>query len=199
MAFLAWLALAAGVLLVYSARKGTSPGKTLGALLRGESPPAPDYPIEGLGEANTTVGAAVGSVLSQVIGAGVPGASGLIRPLPGRVTSPYGMRGGRMHYGIDIPASTGTPVRAAAAGKVIEEGRAGTAGLRVKIAHPNGWKTKYHHFSKSAVKKGDQVVQGQVIGYVGATGNASGPHLHFEVQVPPGSTNVNPDTVLPKA
>jgi murein DD-endopeptidase MepM/ murein hydrolase activator NlpD len=173
--FLAWIALAAGTLLVFSARRGTSP---LRALLSGEPIPAPTYPIEGVEGLPKATGEASrnGSVLVS--------AAGLTRPVPGAITSGFGMRGVRMHYGVDIPAPHGTPIRAAMAGTVNRVAYdPGGAGNYVRVSHPNGWMTKYFHMSTQAAQVGQPVTAGQVIGYVGSTGNASGPHLHFELWI----------------
>jgi murein DD-endopeptidase MepM/ murein hydrolase activator NlpD len=110
-------------------------------------------------------------------------ASGFIWPVSGPVVSPFGMRWGRMHEGIDISAGTGTPVAAAAAGTVISVGYMGGYGNLVVIDHGGGLATAYAHLSGYAVGSGQSVSQGQVVGYVGCTGHCYGPHLHFEVRV----------------
>jgi murein DD-endopeptidase MepM/ murein hydrolase activator NlpD len=112
-----------------------------------------------------------------------PSAGGLIWPVNGPVTSPFGMRWGRMHEGIDIGASYGTPIRAAAGGRVIIAGWVSGYGNVVYIDHGGGLSTGYAHQSRMAVSVGQEVSQGQVIGYVGCTGHCFGPHLHFEVRV----------------
>ena len=116
-------------------------------------------------------------------GGGSPSASGLIWPVLGPVTSPFGVRWGRMHEGIDIAAPTGTAIRAAAGGTVIHAGWLGGYGNLVIIDHGNGIATAYGHQSSVAVGSGQAVAQGQTIGYVGSTGHSTGPHLHFEVRV----------------
>lgn len=102
-------------------------------------------------------------------------------PTRGRFTSGYGYRWGRMHRGIDIAASVGTPIKAADGGKVTEAGWAGTYGYMVEIDHGNGFKTRYAHASKLLVKVGDKVYKGQHIANVGNTGRSTGAHLHLEV------------------
>ena len=102
-------------------------------------------------------------------------------PTRGSLSSRYGMRGGRMHKGVDIAASVGTPIYAADGGKVVFAGWKGSYGYLVEINHGNGYVTRYAHCSSINVKVGDRVVKGQLIARVGATGNATGPHLHFEV------------------
>ncbi len=104
-------------------------------------------------------------------------------PLKGTLTSTFGSRDGRQHDGIDIGATRGTPILAAADGKVVfsDWGPKGY-GLMVIIKHPNHLTTVYAHNSKNWVKKNDTVKQGQRIASVGTTGRSSGPHLHFEVR-----------------
>lgn len=104
----------------------------------------------------------------------------------------------KAHRGIDYAAKTGTPVVAAGNGKVTHATYNKYNGNYVFIQHGNGIVTKYLHFSKRAVKKGQRVKQGQVIGYVGATGLAAGPHLHYEFLL--NGVHRNPRTVkLPDA
>jgi murein DD-endopeptidase MepM/ murein hydrolase activator NlpD len=119
-----------------------------------------------------------------------PSAAGLIWPVNGPVTSPFGMRWGRMHEGIDIGVPEGTPIHAAASGRVIYAGWMSGYGNLVAIDHGNGLSTAYGHQSRIAVSNGQTVSQGQVIGYVGCTGHCFGPHLHFEVRI--NGTPVDP-------
>jgi murein DD-endopeptidase MepM/ murein hydrolase activator NlpD len=119
-----------------------------------------------------------------------PSASGFIWPVNGPVTSPFGMRWGRMHTGIDIGVPYGTPIHAAASGRVIYAGWMDGYGNLVFIDHGRGISTGYAHQSSIAVSNGQSVTQGQVIGYVGCTGHCFGPHLHFEVRV--NGTPVDP-------
>jgi murein DD-endopeptidase MepM/ murein hydrolase activator NlpD len=112
-----------------------------------------------------------------------PSAAGLIWPVSGPVTSPFGWRWGRMHTGIDIGVPYGTPIHAAAAGTVIYATWMDGYGNLVVIDHGGGLATAYAHQSQIAVSYGQQVGQGDVIGYVGCTGHCFGPHLHFEVRV----------------
>jgi murein DD-endopeptidase MepM/ murein hydrolase activator NlpD len=91
----------------------------------------------------------------------------------------------RAHKGIDFAAPTGTPIKAAGSGRVVSRGRNGGYGNAVVLAHSNGVTTLYGHMSRFAkgVGVGDRVQQGQVIGYVGMTGLASGPHVHYEYRI----------------
>jgi murein DD-endopeptidase MepM/ murein hydrolase activator NlpD len=95
------------------------------------------------------------------------------------------LRRWRAHEGIDYAANTGTPVRAVAEGSVVRAGWSGGYGQMVEIRHPDGVVTRYGHLSRIAagVKAGSTVSQGDVIGAVGRTGLATGPHLHFELRV----------------
>jgi murein DD-endopeptidase MepM/ murein hydrolase activator NlpD len=112
-----------------------------------------------------------------------PSSSGLVWPVGGAVTSPFGWRWGRMHEGIDIGVGFGTPIQAAGPGTVIYCGWEGGYGNLVVIDHGGGLATAYAHQSSIAVSCGQQVAQGQTIGYVGSTGHSTGPHLHFEVRI----------------
>lgn len=120
-----------------------------------------------------------------------------IRPTTGRITSPYGSRWGSFHYGVDIGNKRGTPIIAAASGKVIKvvnyckEGSSscgGRYGNYITIQHSNGTKTRYAHLGSVLVSIGQQVSQGQLIAKMGNTGRSTGPHLHFEVIKSNGST-----------
>lgn len=108
-------------------------------------------------------------------------------PVHGRVSSPFGERYHpilgyvRMHKGVDLAAAAGTPIVAAADGKVVKAGWHGGYGEQVEIAHPSGLETSYGHMSRIAAHIGQVVAKGQVIGWVGSTGLATGPHVHFEV------------------
>jgi murein DD-endopeptidase MepM/ murein hydrolase activator NlpD len=112
-----------------------------------------------------------------------PSAAGFIWPVNGPVTSGFGMRWGRMHEGIDIGVGYGTPIHAAAAGRVVYAGWMSGYGNLVAIDHGGGISTAYGHQSSIAVSLGAVVAQGQTIGYVGCTGHCFGPHLHFEVRI----------------
>ncbi len=110
-------------------------------------------------------------------------AAGFIWPVRGVITSGYGYRWGRMHTGIDIAAPSGTPIGAAKEGEVIYADWLGGYGQLVAVDHGDSVVTLYAHQSKMAVAEGQEVAQGQVIGYVGTTGHSTGNHLHFEVRI----------------
>ena len=104
-------------------------------------------------------------------------------PVSGVLTSGFGSRWGTTHKGIDLGAPAGTPVHASDGGVVTFAGwNSGGYGYLVKISHGNGLETYYAHNSSVAVSAGDRVYQGQVISYVGSTGDSTGNHLHFEVR-----------------
>jgi murein DD-endopeptidase MepM/ murein hydrolase activator NlpD len=108
-------------------------------------------------------------------------------PVGGRVTSGFGERFHpilgyeRFHAGVDLRAAAGTPIVAAADGRVVSAGWRGGYGRAVAIAHSGGVESRYGHMSRIAAYPGELVHRGQVIGYVGSTGLSTGPHLHFEV------------------
>lgn len=116
---------------------------------------------------------------------------GLLRmPIDGaRISSTFGMRFhpilnfSRLHAGTDFAAGTGTPILASASGRVVRSGWGGGYGNVVMIDHGKGVSTRYAHMSKLIAKAGTQVRQGEVIGLVGSSGLATGPHLHYEVWV----------------
>jgi murein DD-endopeptidase MepM/ murein hydrolase activator NlpD len=105
------------------------------------------------------------------------------------------MRWGRLHPGIDIGVPIGTPIHAAKAGVVIYASWMSGYGNFVIIDHGGGFSTAYGHQSRLAVTVGEQVSQGQVIGFSGDTGNSTGPHLHFETRV--NGIPENPMNFLP--
>lgn len=113
-----------------------------------------------------------------------------IWPTAGKISSSFGQRDGRQHHGVDIPRPKGSPIHAAKGGVVIAAGWNGDYGKTVDISHGNGVVTRYAHCSKITVKRGDKVEKGELIGHVGDTGRASGPHLHYEVRI--GGRPVNP-------
>jgi murein DD-endopeptidase MepM/ murein hydrolase activator NlpD len=113
-------------------------------------------------------------------------------PARGEFTSGYGMRWGRLHKGIDIAGPIGTPILAAAAGKVLTAGWAEDGfGNKVEIQHPDGTITLYAHTSRVLTKAGAIVNQGQEIAEMGSTGSSTGPHLHFQIH-PSGKDAIDP-------
>ena len=106
-----------------------------------------------------------------------------VNPMPhGAVTSCYGPRWGTMHAGIDLAADAGEPIQSVGAGEVVAAGWVFSGyGISVVVDHGNGYLTHYAHMNKTAVKVGQKVRAGTVLGYEGSTGDSTGPHLHFEV------------------
>ena len=117
-------------------------------------------------------------------------------PVDGRLLSPYGGRSdpfsgeGAMHTGVDLTASTGTPVRATADGVVAFAEWSGRYGQLVVVDHGNGMQTYYAHLSRFEVISGQEIRRGDIVGKSGSTGRTTAPHLHYEVRI--GGTPVNP-------
>jgi murein DD-endopeptidase MepM/ murein hydrolase activator NlpD len=130
-----------------------------------------------------------GKQVVWINGDGVGGeqSQGMSMPVNGRVTSGFGSRFHpilgyvRMHAGLDLAAGYGSPIVAAADGRVLSAGWAGGYGQMVRIAHAGSIQTMYGHMSRIIARSGAFVRQGQLIGYVGSTGLSTGPHLHYEV------------------
>jgi murein DD-endopeptidase MepM/ murein hydrolase activator NlpD len=122
-----------------------------------------------------------------------------VRPSYASVVSPYGMRWGRMHKGIDFGANYGDSIRSVGDGVVVGAGYQGDEsgyGQITIIRHSNGYYSAYAHQSSVVVSVGDRVHAGEVIGYVGSTGHSTGPHLHFEMRTEAHSGQINPLTWL---
>ena len=132
----------------------------------------------------------------------VTGNGTFTHPCPGYsyISSPFGYReqplagASTNHKGIDYAAGTGTPIYAAAAGTVVSAGYSGNAGKMIVINHGNGLTTYYMHCNDLYVSAGQSVSKGQNIAAVGTTGNSTGPHLHFQVNL--NGTPVNPANYL---
>jgi murein DD-endopeptidase MepM/ murein hydrolase activator NlpD len=118
----------------------------------------------------------------------------LLQPVAGPIGDGFGPRGNRFHAGIDIPAAKGTPVAAAAGGRVVFAAVGEGFGKLVVLEHGNGVRTRYAHLSRITVRVGQFVKARATVGLVGATGEATGPHLHFEVLV--RGANVDPLSAL---
>lgn len=123
-----------------------------------------------------------------------PAATGRwVRPCVGAMTSDYGQRWGRMHRGIDLCGRYGITIVAASDGVVISAARMSDYGIQIQIRHASGAVTSYSHMSALLVR-GGRVSAGTPIGRTGATGNVTGPHLHFEVKI--GGSQVDPTSYL---
>lgn len=115
--------------------------------------------------------------------------TGFISSSFGTRVSPFG-RGSQFHKGLDIGNRVGTPIIAPADGTAIMAGHDGAYGISVELNHGGGIVTKYAHMQRAAVKQGEWVRRGQVLGYIGMTGRTTGPHLHYEVRL--NGVPVNP-------
>lgn len=113
----------------------------------------------------------------------VAGAPDFIAPVDGLKTSGFsaGGIGYRKHDGVDLSMPYGAPIRATASGEVIEARTYGAYGMIVRVDHGGGWHSMYAHLSRFHVKPGYRVRAGDIIGEIGTSGNATGPHLHFEI------------------
>ena len=146
---------------------------------------------------NSGGGSSGGSEGGSGGGGGQTSSSGWLTPVSGyRITSVFGMRwhpvhgGYRMHNGVDMACSQGTPIYATRSGKVTTATYEKNAGYYVSINHGDGFSSVYMHMTHYVVKSGTYVSQGQLIGYVGSTGASTGPHLHFGISY--NGSYVNP-------
>ena len=136
--------------------------------------------------------AKVRAALQRAAGGGPvrQGSGSLVWPVNGSIVSPFGQRWGRLHAGVDIAASAGTPIRAADSGKVVLLGWTGGYGNYTCVQHNASLSTCYAHQSSYSTSMGASVSKGQVIGSVGCTGHCFGDHLHFETRT--GGNPVDP-------
>ena len=128
--------------------------------------------------ANSTDNARLRSVTTTSRGGSV---SNFLWPSVGRITSTFGPRNGGFHHGLDIAAPKGSEIKAARCGRVEFVGWLNVYGRTVIIDHGNGYQTLYAHNDQFLVEEGQYVVAGEKIATIGATGNTTGPHLHFEI------------------
>ncbi|HAR40763.1 MAG TPA: hypothetical protein DCR68_05400 [Coprothermobacter sp.] len=142
------------------------------------------------------VSAEIQRMLSSTKLSSTANSTGFIKPMSGVVTSPFGWRinpltgrGKDFHTGIDVANQYGTPIKASRTGVVIWAGWKTGYGLCVIMDHQDGYGTVYAHMSRIAVKSGQKVSAGTVVGYEGSTGWATGPHLHFEIRIQGEPTN----------
>lgn len=132
------------------------------------------------------VGGSEGGVVGS--GSGVVGTTGWMAPADGPIVSGFGPRkspggiGSTNHKGVDIDGRTGDPVRAARDGRVTYAGNSGGYGLRVDVDHGGGFASRYAHLSSITTRVGRTVRAGELLGRMGATGTATGDHLHFEIR-----------------
>jgi murein DD-endopeptidase MepM/ murein hydrolase activator NlpD len=141
-------------------------------------------------EAAAAAKAAAKAKAAAAAAAALAKAHAWVRPNYGGISSPFGHRWGRMHEGVDLAGGYGSPILAATSGTVLYAGPESGYGRVVKILDWDGTQTWYGHMSRFLVKAGDKVSPGQEIAIVGAAGDATGPHLHFEVRI--GGQPVDP-------
>lgn len=153
--------------------------------------------IEELESHNSELEAELDRIINSVAGGtgsnenieSLPGESGFLRPISGRITSYYGYRVNpvtgqyKLHKGIDYAGNYGDPIKASKSGVVEYSGWISGYGNTIILGHGNGVQTLYPHAQTLNVSYGDTVSQGDVIATVGSTGNSTGPHLHFEIRI----------------
>jgi murein DD-endopeptidase MepM/ murein hydrolase activator NlpD len=133
--------------------------------------------------------------IAVLVAPAAAGADELEWPVPKQIDSGFGPRDGGMHTGLDLDADTGTPIAAAAGGRVLLAETYFGYGLTVIIGHGDSISTLYGHLSRTTVEAGEVVEEGERIGLVGCSGDCTGDHLHFEVRV--ADRPVNPIPYLP--
>ncbi|MFJ2136396.1 peptidoglycan DD-metalloendopeptidase family protein [Streptomyces sp. NPDC087845] len=177
-------------------------GAGAGAALPSKAPSAPSSAAEKSAPAKSAPAKASAVTESKTSApAGRSTGSGYAHPVPGNHTTGYRASGSNWssgsHTGIDFPVFTGTSVKAITSGTVVTAGWGGAYGNQVVIKHADGHYSQYGHLSSLSVSAGQSVSTGQQIGLSGSTGNATGPHLHFEVRTGPGyGSDINPIAFL---
>ncbi|MFD9602059.1 peptidoglycan DD-metalloendopeptidase family protein [Streptomyces sp. NPDC059970] len=179
-----------------------STGAGSGAALPSKAPSVPSSVVEKSAPAKSAP-AKVSTVTESKTSApaGRSNSSGYSHPVPGNHTTGYRASGSNWssgsHTGIDFPVFTGTSVKAITSGTVVTAGWGGAYGNQVVIKHADGHYSQYGHLSSISVSAGQTVGTGQQIGLSGATGNATGPHLHFEVRTGPAyGSDIDPIAYL---
>ncbi|MFD8480804.1 peptidoglycan DD-metalloendopeptidase family protein [Kitasatospora sp. NPDC059673] len=167
------------------AATGTVKSATTGTVKAQPVPPAP----------------AAAAVTAVPAAASTSASATYVAPAPGKVTTGYKVAGSNWasgyHTGIDFPVATGTSLKAVAAGTVVSAGNGGAYGNQVIIKLADGKYAQYAHLSSISVSAGQAVTAGQQIGLSGATGNVTGPHLHFEIRTTPNyGSDIDPVAYL---
>ncbi|MFD0340064.1 peptidoglycan DD-metalloendopeptidase family protein [Streptomyces sp. NPDC127117] len=162
---------------------------------------APSAAAEKSAPAKTSSAAPESKALAAAPAATQSSASGYVHPVPGNHTTGYRASGSNWssgsHTGIDFPVATGTSVKSITSGTVVAAGWGGAYGNQVVIKHADGHYSQYGHLSSISVSTGQAVSAGQQLGLSGATGNATGPHLHFEVRTGPAyGSDIDPIAFL---
>ncbi|WP_405683012.1 peptidoglycan DD-metalloendopeptidase family protein [Streptomyces sp. NBC_00057] len=179
-----------------------STGAGAGAALPSKAPSVPSSVVEKSAPAKSApVKASTVTESKTSAPAGRSNSSGYTHPVPGNHTTGYRASGSNWssgsHTGIDFPVFTGTGVKTITSGTVVTAGWGGAYGNQVVIKHADGHYSQYGHLSSISVSAGQTVSTGQQIGLSGATGNATGPHLHFEVRTGPAyGSDIDPIAYL---
>ena len=168
---------------------GSGPGQVLYAAIKGEGKTLECHVFKPSGKEEYSCFGSGASGGGGAAGGGISLRAGFVTPAKGVLTSRFGPRMHpilkvlKLHKGTDWAAPVGTPVMAAFGGTILAAGDGGTYGNLIKISHPGNLETRYAHLSAFAdgIKAGVAVTAGQLIGYIGTTGQSTGPHLHFEL------------------
>ncbi|SCF56490.1 LysM peptidoglycan-binding domain-containing M23 family metallopeptidase, partial [Streptomyces sp. Ncost-T10-10d] len=180
----------------------TGAGAGAGAALPSKVPSVPSSVVEKSAPAKSAPAkVSTGTGAKTSAPAGQSNSSGYAHPVPGNHTTGYRASGSNWssgsHTGIDFPVFTGTSVKAITSGTVVTAGWGGAYGNQVVVKHADGHYSQYGHLSSISVSAGQAVSTGQQVGLSGATGNATGPHLHFEVRTGPAyGSDIDPIAYL---
>ncbi|MFE2089860.1 peptidoglycan DD-metalloendopeptidase family protein [Streptomyces sp. NPDC059460] len=190
--------------LIFPGMKLTLGGKPAGSAATADtqSAPAPSKAAPSTSSADKSASQPKASESAKAsAAAGQSTNSGYVHPVPGNHTTAYRASGSNWssgsHTGIDFPVATGTSVKAITSGTVVTAGWGGAYGNQVVIKHADGHYSQYGHMSSLSVSAGQTVTAGQQVGLSGATGNATGPHLHFEIRTGPAyGSDIDPIAYL---
>ncbi|MFE7244807.1 peptidoglycan DD-metalloendopeptidase family protein [Streptomyces sp. NPDC057580] len=190
--------------LIFPGMKLTLGGKPAGSAATADtqSAPAPSKAAPSTSSADKSASQPKASESAKTsAAAGQSTNSGYVHPVPGNHTTAYRASGSNWssgsHTGIDFPVATGTSVKAITSGTVVTAGWGGAYGNQVVIKHADGHYSQYGHMSSLSVSAGQTVTAGQQVGLSGATGNATGPHLHFEIRTGPAyGSDIDPIAYL---
>ncbi|MFG2561073.1 peptidoglycan DD-metalloendopeptidase family protein [Streptomyces sp. NPDC048496] len=189
--------------LIFPGMKLTLGGKPAGSAATTDTTQSAPAPSTSSADKSASQSKASDSVKTTTASAsaGQSNSSGYVHPVPGNHTTAYRASGSNWssgsHTGIDFPVATGTSVKAITSGTVVTAGWGGAYGNQVVIKHADGHYSQYGHMSSLSVSAGQTVTAGQQVGLSGATGNATGPHLHFEIRTGPAyGSDIDPIAYL---
>ncbi|MFV5995463.1 M23 family metallopeptidase [Streptomyces sp. NPDC056231] len=189
--------------LIFPGMKLTLGGKPAGSAATTDTTQSAPAPSTSSADKSASQSKASDSVKTTTVStsAGQSNSSGYVHPVPGNHTTAYRASGSNWssgsHTGIDFPVPTGTSVKAITSGTVVTAGWGGAYGNQVVIKHADGHYSQYGHMSSLSVSAGQTVTAGQQVGLSGATGNATGPHLHFEIRTGPAyGSDIDPIAFL---